>query len=270
MRFSLLLTAFVFCFSNHLDAGDKPNLSRGRALYVLCSSCHGPTAHGNHQFHTPALAGLPDWYIADQLKRFLDGRRGAHPKDQHGLMMRPMAKTLRSEEDLTAVSAYIASLKPKIPEVTITEGDPEKGKAMYMICMACHGDKLQGNPMLKSPPLKHLQDWYQLAQLKKFKHSIRFDPKDPQSLQMQAMTAGLPNEETMRDIVVYISQVVNGKIAGPTLPGGTPAPPTPPPPSPKADKTSPEKGTKAATPKAKAAPKGGKAKAEKAKAAQPK
>ena len=275
MRLSHFLIVSILGFlSSHPGRADA-NLSRGRALYTLCTSCHGPGGHGSEQFKAPALAGLPDWYIAEQLKRFADGRRGAHPDDQHGLMMRPMAKTLRSEDDVAAVSAFIASLKPKLPKATITEGNLDKGKAMYMICMSCHGDKLQGNDLLKTPTLKHLQDWYQLSQLKKFKHRVRFDATDPQSLQMQAITAGVPDEETMRDIVFYVSQVVHGKADPPALPVA-PAPPTPPPApaaaspepaQPAEDQTPPEENKPA--PKGNDVPAGQKAKTKSAPAPEP-
>ena len=47
-----------------------------------------------------------------QLKNFIDGIRGANPKDTYGLMMRPMALGLSGETDVADVAAYISTLVP--------------------------------------------------------------------------------------------------------------------------------------------------------------
>lgn len=207
---SLSIGFFVSLFIEQAVAADeeKADLKRGQQLYKVCSACHGPEAYGNQSIKAPALAGLTDWYIIEQVKKFQNGQRGAHPSDVAGLLMRPMARTLKNDEEVEAVSAYIASLKPKLPEVTIEGGDAKKGQALFAVCVACHGDKLQGNEQLKTAPLKYSNDWYQLAQLKKYKNHIRGnDPADAQASQMQAIVAGLPDEQTMKNVIAYISEV---------------------------------------------------------------
>lgn len=204
---SVLLLVFAPQFSGTVQAQD---LKRGKKLYALCSICHGPDGHGKPELKAPALAGLTDWYLIGQLQKFRNGKRGAHPDDVTGLMMRPMAKTLTSDKDVEAVAAYIAGLTPRIPKLTLG-GDATKGKILYNVCIACHGDKVQGNKDLVSPPLKHLDDWYQLAQLKKFKAGLRgTDPTDAQSMQMRAILATVPDEQTMLDIIAYQRSVVSG------------------------------------------------------------
>ena len=205
------------------------DVQRGRVLYNYCTACHGPAALGNPLYNAPALVGLPDWYLVSQLKKFRDGKRGKHPDDKHGLMMRPMLKTLYSRKDpkgdeaIASLAAYITTLEPETPTPTLTGGDPANGQLKYAVCVACHADKLQGNAALQSPPLRSLQDWYMLQQLEKFKTKVRFDPTDPQSVQMQAMTATLATEKDMLDVVAYIT-----KVAAET----EPPPPSPPPPAP--------------------------------------
>ena len=54
-------------------------------LFQLCSACHGPQGHGNRELMAPAIAGLPEWYVVNQLKKFRNGGRGAHPADISGL-----------------------------------------------------------------------------------------------------------------------------------------------------------------------------------------
>ncbi len=211
VRIALLTIGLsVTLISERVSAADdeKVDLKRGQQLYAVCSACHGQEAHGNQAIKAPALAGLTDWYIREQILKFQNGQRGAHPADAAGLLMRPMARTLKNEKEVAAVAAYIASLKPVLPEITLEGGDAAKGQALFAVCVACHGDKLQGNEQLKTAPLKYSNDWYQLAQLKKYQAHVRGnDPADAQAVQMQAIVAGLPDEQTMKNVIAYISQV---------------------------------------------------------------
>lgn len=181
---------------------------RGAHLFAVCSACHGQEGHGNQALKAPALAGLTDWYLVSQIEKFRNGQRGAHPADAAGLLMRPMSRTLKDAKDVADVSAYIASLEPRLAETTIEDGDPAKGQALFAVCIACHGDKLQGNEQLQTAPLKYTNDWYMLAQLKKYKAGIRGnDPADAQAAQMKAIVAGLPDEQTMKNVIAYISEL---------------------------------------------------------------
>jgi cytochrome c553 len=168
--------------------------------------------------HAPAIAGLPAFYVEAQLVKFRDGIRGAHPDDHTGLLMRPMSRTLiRKDKDrkfdaaasavaVKSVAAHVAQLASAKPKASVDiEGDAEIGKATYITCMACHGDKGQGNEALKVPSFAHSDDWYLLAQLKKFKAGIRgSDPRDIQGAQMAAIVATLADEEAMKNVIAYI------------------------------------------------------------------
>ena len=212
----LLVACLILLVHSALNAADA---AKGQSLFVFCSTCHGEQGQGM-QFDTlsiPAIAGLPDWYIEGQLTKFQDGRRGAHAKDTKGLTMRPMSRTLRSEEDVEAVAAHIASL-PKKPNAKTIDGDLEKGKFYYdSSCASCHGPSFEGNsdPTIMAPSQKALDDWYMLEQLTKFKDGIRgTHPKDvegarmlpiiqtilPQLAEAQSSSA----EEAMKDVVAYI------------------------------------------------------------------
>ena len=209
-----LLVSLLTLASLSGGTAQAQDFKRGKKLYALCSVCHGPGGHGKLAQKAPALAGLTDWYLVDQLQKFRNDKRGKHHLDVTGMMMRPMAKTLTSDKDVEAVAAYIAGLSPKAPTVTFKDTDPEKGKTLYNVCIACHGDKVQGNEELKTPPLRHLDDWYQLAQLKKFKAGMRgADPTDAQSAQMRAILAAVPDEQAMKDIIAYQHLVANGGAA---------------------------------------------------------
>ncbi len=84
----------------------------GAALYATCGACHGDNGAGNKDLGAPPLAGVDDWYLAAELRKFRNGVRGTSPKDREGRLMRPMARTLADEDAIRNVVAYIGTLKP--------------------------------------------------------------------------------------------------------------------------------------------------------------
>ncbi|WP_141735419.1 c-type cytochrome [Oligoflexus tunisiensis] len=184
---------------------------RGERTYKLCTYCHGEQGEGRQDLAAPAIAGLPEWYLKAQLTKFYEGVRGTHPRDLGGMRMRPMAKSLfTNQNDIEAVSKFVAALpRPKL-EPTV-KGRPIKGQTAYQVCISCHGENGQGNQALNAPPLAGSSDWYLLSQLHNFKAGIRAgDPaKDPTGATMRPMAA-LLSPESMLDVVSYIN-VLNQK-----------------------------------------------------------
>jgi len=84
----------------------------GAALYATCASCHGDNGEGNQDLGGPRLAGIDDWYLATELRKFRSGVRGGDPKDREGRLMRPMARALPDEDAVRNVVAYVETLKP--------------------------------------------------------------------------------------------------------------------------------------------------------------
>ncbi len=197
-----LALALVFSiFSSaaaHADA-------RGEQLYRNCTICHGPDGQGIALQLAPALTGLSEKYLVEQLKKFKSGMRGSHPDDVAGLRMLPMSQTLLTEEDMVAVSRYIISLGSSPIEATLEGGDPVKGQATYATCTACHGPDGKGNDLLNSPSLLNQHDWYHLTQLKNFKSGVRgANPQDIAGAQMRPMSMLLTDEQMMLDVIAYI------------------------------------------------------------------
>ena len=182
------------------------DLARGEALFGICGQCHGSEARGTKLFEAPSLAGLPQWYIENQLHKFQDRIRGEHPEDIHGLRMAPMSRVLRSDDDLSAVAAYIASLPAHTPEPLLVGGDAARGKEFFStICVACHGPDAMGNQQIGSPPLRYASDWYLYRSLEKFRAGIRgANPADTIGSTMRPMAMTLPDEQAMRDVIAYI------------------------------------------------------------------
>jgi cytochrome c oxidase subunit II len=182
-----------------------PGEARGRALFKTCQPCHGPMGQGNLALRAPAIGGLPEWYINNELNKFQQNIRGAHPDDNEGHRMRPMARTLYHPHDLEAVSSYVSKLPLAKVEASVT-GDVMAGQLKYgTICVACHGPQAQGQQVMNAPPLAQQADWYLLAQLEKFKTGMRgANPKDFTGAQMRAMSSTLQDTTAMRNVVAYI------------------------------------------------------------------
>lgn len=181
------------------------DVERGEQLWALCAQCHGAEGHGNSEFLAPDIAGMPAWYAERQLHKFRDGLRGTEFDDIAGMRMRPMSLSLRSDEDVAAVAAFLATLPPKDPEAELEGGDPEKGAQYYATCAACHGQNAEGNEQLGSPPLRGSSDWYLKTQLHNFKAGVRGgNPNDGLGAQMRGMSYTLPDDQAILDVLAYI------------------------------------------------------------------
>jgi len=84
----------------------------GATLYATCGACHGDNGAGNKDLGAPRIAGVDDWYLANELRKFRSGVRGTNPKDREGRLMRPMARTLADDDAIRNVVAYVETLKP--------------------------------------------------------------------------------------------------------------------------------------------------------------
>ncbi len=194
---------------SHAPKKQTKDDNRGKTLYMTCQPCHGSVGQGNPITNAPAIAGMESWYLNVQIKKFKNGVRGAHPEDVAGLQMRPMARTLVSDEDVVAVSDYIESL-PHYPAKKTVKGDAAKGKVAYNNCVACHGANAEGNKLMKGPALVRLPDWYIVSQLEKFKTGLRgTHHKDITGMQMRPAAQQL-NAEMRNDIAVYIGSLNSG------------------------------------------------------------
>lgn len=89
-----------------IGAGDA---EAGQRAYLLCASCHGVTGGGFEAGKVPPLAGLNDWYVAAQIRKFKNEVRGTIPGDAFGPVMQAVAAQLSAEE-INQVSAYVHAL----------------------------------------------------------------------------------------------------------------------------------------------------------------
>lgn len=82
----------------------------GQAAFALCVGCHGPNGEGNQAVNAPPLAGLDDWYVAAQLRKFRAGIRGTTPEDTIGPVMQAMSLAV-APESIDHLAAYVHSLQ---------------------------------------------------------------------------------------------------------------------------------------------------------------
>jgi cytochrome c oxidase subunit 2 len=106
----------------------------------------------------------------------------------------------------TVAIAATVSLFATFSTSVLAAGDPERGKAFYATCGACHGASGEGMEALNAPALAGQEDWYVIRQLQNFKNGIRgTNPKDTFGMQMAPMAMTLPTEQAIEDVAAYIS-----------------------------------------------------------------
>lgn len=188
-------------------AASAEDSARAAELYELCTQCHGAAGEGSPMALAPAIAGLGQWYVELQLDNFRQGYRGLHPDDVGGLRMYPMSQAIRSDQDAKLLAAYVANLPPVTP-TPMVDGDPERGKKLYVTCSACHGAKAEGIEAMGGPRLTGTSDWYLLTQLHNYKAGIRgTHPGDAAGARMRPMSLTLVDDQAMKDVVAYITSL---------------------------------------------------------------
>ncbi len=84
--------------------------AKGRDHYdMVCGACHGPGGEGNVLLNAPRLAGVDDWYLVEQYRKFAKGYRGSHSDDKYGKQMQMMSAALPDDTVIDNVMAYIQS-----------------------------------------------------------------------------------------------------------------------------------------------------------------
>jgi len=185
------------------------DLERGEKLFALCTQCHSTDGGGDSSFLAPAIAGLPAWYVENQLKNFKSGLRGLHSEDRGGLRMYPMSLWIREEADQKALAGYIESMPAVATKREIAHpGDATKGVGYYAVCGACHAADGTGNKAMGAPPLVGMSDWYLFSSIQKYKSKIRGSAVgDVYGPAMIGMVATLPNDDAIRDVIAHIQSL---------------------------------------------------------------
>jgi len=193
----------TFADSQNRYAGDA---EAGKAMYQVCSACHGAKGEGNPMLNAPALAAQNRWYLKRQLQHYQQGIRGGDVGDQFGAQMVAMANLLQDEQSMANVLSFIDSLPP--PQPKAAQGDIMRGRSLYRNCGYCHGSQAQGIYATNAPALNALDSAYLQRQLSYFKQGIRGSHKgDFYGAQMQLMAQSLHSEQDIAAVIAYISSL---------------------------------------------------------------
>ncbi len=206
-RNSIAYAALAFLSFASATPSMAADAEKGKSLFMPCTACHGPNGEGNQTLNAPKLAGQEGWFIRRQLENFQKGIRGSHEKDVLGMQMKAMSVTL-DPTGVEDVAAYLSSLEWTKSAATVA-GDPAKGQPFFAVCVACHGDKGQGNATLNAPRIAGQEDWYLVRQLRNFATGVRgSDPRDLYGMQMKPMSLTvLPNpadESALLDLAAHV------------------------------------------------------------------
>ena len=189
-------------------AGDPP--APGRILFQnVCAQCHGAKAEGNPLIKSPSIAGLPEWYLRAQVENFRADRRGFHPQDPEGQLMRAISKVLNPEQTNQVVQ-YVSRLPRQAHAATI-KADITAGRELFAErCMECHRYNGEGELAFGAAPLVGLQDWYLASQLKKFKTGMRGAMKEDANGQKMVFSSSfIEDEATLKSVVAYLLTLSN-------------------------------------------------------------
>ena len=148
----------------------------------------------------PSLAGLPRWYVSDQLRKFRGGERGGDSKDAPGHLMHMTAFKL-DDRIIAYLGRYVQNLKPVNNRHTKDFDSKEKGKELYLKnCKSCHGENGVGNKPDRVPPLDKQPDWYLLNQMHNFEKKLRKHSEQ----QIPKLS-----EQQMKNIAAYLTALKN-------------------------------------------------------------
>ncbi|MYH33368.1 MAG: cytochrome c [Gammaproteobacteria bacterium] len=204
-----LLFCLLTCVAPLASSADEADLERGKELYFLCGTCHGPAGEGNALLNTPAAGKQDTWYVERQLVNYRANLRGylAPLEDIYGNQMKGFAiAQVPDEQAIIDMAAYMHSLEAPTLPITV-EGDPEEGRKIYEeTCIACHGPNGEGSTLLGSPRISNQFDWYLLRQLDDFLSGARgHKPDDIYGTQMRYMAQVLDTEQKRKDVISYIA-----------------------------------------------------------------
>lgn len=228
MKYEILSLALIAALLTSCSPNEKQNsedespvakidltpeeLAEAKVIYTKCAVCHGHNAEGIKAFNSPALANQETWYLRQQLRNFLDGKRGNHPNDSLGAVMALQSQIIETEEQLEIVIAYI-KLLPRVQTDQTIVGDVENGKHYYnKVCASCHGIDAKGLEAYLSPNLLGIQDYYMAEQVRKYRDGIRgISEGDTIGAKMINMLAEIPDDKTIDDVITYIHTLQTNK-----------------------------------------------------------
>lgn len=176
----------------------KPNLEAGKKTYELCATCHYDNGWGKEDGSFPVIAAQHKSVIIKQLADI-------RARNRENPTMFPFAgdDILGGVQGLEDVAGYIATL-PANPKPGKGDGKQlEMGKKLYTEkCVACHGEKGEGNAEAFYPRIQGQHYAYLLRQLQWIRDGRRKNANPA----MLALTKDL-DDKTLSAIADYVSHI---------------------------------------------------------------
>jgi cytochrome c553 len=199
------------------------DLEYGEEINETCAACHGEYGEGMPDSEYPRLAGLPEGYIAKQLRDFKTRARLNIP------MLPYTSERELPEQDLVSVAAYLEQIKlpsrlPPIDEnnfdafarlqqskrvvnIARLDGNLQAGERLYQKdCSSCHARDGYGKAAKQIPPLAGQHSAYLRRQFQKFRSGERLHDDDPDD---KALFEEIGDAQ-VHDILSYLSILDDG------------------------------------------------------------
>ncbi len=210
LRVAVSVCLLLSISSGVLDAAEEKGgkvIPANLMVEMDCSVCHGERGEGRAELKGPALAGLPEWYLEAQLKKFRKHARGIDPEDKSSVQMHAMAVVMKDEE-IARISRLISQFK-RMPSAQTVFGNALRGKSLFSAqCVSCHGPDAMGIKTQNAPPLVGYQDWYLKSQIEKFRRGSRgVHPLDTEGIEMHKVAKKLAGDQDIRDLVAFIADL---------------------------------------------------------------
>lgn len=138
-----------------------PDRRHGKAVFGVCERCHAAGASALPKGWVPRITGQHVRFIAKELVDYRHGLRW-------DLRMEIVAgrHTLESDQDISDVASYVATLAPSQTGSKGRGGDLDQGRAVYRAkCTTCHGPAGEGSNARLVPRLAGQDYDYLLRQL---------------------------------------------------------------------------------------------------------
>ena len=217
LRFALLLTllgSFISCGDSRTD-GPDPAITMTAApagadsseiWQQQCGVCHGAAGEGNRALGAPALTQLSSDYLARQLTHFVNGVRGADPKDQAGHRM-ALSVALLAPSDIPALAAFISTdLPPARPEATQKATQREAKIITPIFVVPAMVVMRWAIPFWGHLLLAGASDWYLKSSYQGFLDGLRGQHADDvYGAQMARLAPALPDEDDLDDVIAHIA-----------------------------------------------------------------
>ncbi len=175
-----------------------PNIENGEKTYELCASCHADNGWGKEDGSFPVIAGQHRSVIIKQLADI-------RARNRENPTMYPFSgdDVIGGPQGLEDVAEYIAQL----PKATVVgQGDGTqlaKGEKLYLEkCIACHGDKGQGNAASFFPRIQGQHYAYTLRQLQWIRDGRRKNANPAMLVLIKDL-----DDETLSSIADYVSRI---------------------------------------------------------------